>query len=197
LKHILAPTPQSFTFDQGVVAVSVEYFAYTTDPSPVSVADLTERCRRRGYEIGVLREFADWSRFQPVVDGAVESDDVVCGWSVSDPAAPRLAAALERRSAQELASREAAGRLGVFEVEIWDDPAEYNADLEDEADGYSDGYAEARAASAARWYIRIAAGRGELSTRLPEVVLGCVLELRGGLFDDPQECQFRIMSPQR
>jgi hypothetical protein len=176
-------------------AVSVEYFAYTTDPAPVPIAALAEQCRRRGFEVRVLREFADWSRFRPVSDGAVESGDVVCGWSASDPAAADVPAALDQRAAKELAAHEAAGRVGAFEVEVWDDPAAYNANLEDEAEGYGDGYAAARAASSARWYVRVAAGRGDLSGNLPETVLGCVLELRGGLFADPQECQFRVVPP--
>ena len=29
--------------------------------------------------------------------------------------------------------------VGVFEVEVWDDPAAYNAGLEDEAEGYGEG----------------------------------------------------------
>jgi hypothetical protein len=107
-----------------------------------------------------------------------------------------VAAALDRRAAKELAAHEAAGRVGVFEVEVWDDPAAYNAGLEDETDGYGDGYAAVRAASSARWYVRVTGGSGELSAGLPETVLGCVLELRGGLFDDPQECRFRVVSRQ-
>lgn len=175
--------------------MSVSYFAYTADPSPITVALLAEQCRRRGYEVRVLREFTDWSRFRPLADGAVESGDVLCGWPASAPSAPAVAAALDRQAAKAMAAHEAAGRVGVFEVEVWDDPAAYNADLEDEADGYGDGYTAARAASSTRWCVRVTGG-GELSMGLAEAVLVCVLELRGGLFEDPQECQFQVVSRQ-
>ncbi len=153
------------------VAVSVEYFAYLTDPTPIPVAALAECCRSRGFVIYILREFAGWSRFRLVTDGAVESGDVVCGWAISTANASGVETAFKQRSAKELASHEAAGQLGVFEAEVWGNPDAYNANLDEEADGYAGGYSDARTASAVRWYVRAAAGSGELSATLPESVI--------------------------
>jgi hypothetical protein len=175
--------------------MSIEFFAYSLDATPVAVSSLSERCRRHAIELRVLRQFADWSKFQVVQDGAIESGDLICGWNPSAPTASAVARAVAQCDATALHAHEAGGRLAAFAIEVWTDPAAYNGDLDDEAEGYQDGYADARAASAVRFYARVAAGRGDLSATLPETVLLRILEMRGGLFDDPQECEFRLIAP--
>jgi hypothetical protein len=176
--------------------VSVELFAYTTDPTPVPIALLSDGCRHVGYEVRVLREFTDWCAFRQITEGVVESGDVVCGWAMKDRTARNLSAELERQAAKELADHVASGRIGLFKVEIWSDPAAYNEDLDFDAEDYGAEYAAARRTSTARWYVRLASGRGILSVELAEVVLGCILDRRGGMFEDPQDGLFRVVPRQ-
>ena len=179
--------------------MSLDLVAYGDDPSPVAIADLISRCRARGYECRVIRDDDDDDdandSSHAVSDGFLASDDVLVAWRRSAPEAPsaeRAAATADWKVIGELEER---GAIGACAIEFSDNPEEFNnpqdwAQLEEM---YGPGYAAARKASRVCWYIRLQAGRNRLSAQLAQAVLRSLLELRGGMFEDPQSCTFQLV----
>ena len=170
--------------------MSVELFAYSDDPSPVAIGDLAAACKSRGYECRVIRGDST-----PVLEGVFESEDTIVGWSPSffgNRAARDAAESADWKAIGKLQEREA---IGACVVEMWGKPEELNdaEELRELEDVYGPEYVTFRKTSRVRWYIRLAAGRNVLSVELADAVLRSLLELRGGLFEDPQSGEFEIV----
>jgi hypothetical protein len=170
--------------------MSVELIAYSDDPSPVEVRDLVSVCGKSGYVCRVIRGDA-----QPVTEGALRSDDAIVGWRGSffkNRAGQNAAAAADWKAISVLEER---GRVGVCTLDVLDDPDQYNDvdQLRDLQDVYGGEYIAYRRSSCVCWYIRLVAGRSALSVEVAEAVIRALLELRGGMFEDPQFGEFEMV----
>ena len=115
---------------------------------------------------------------QAVSDGALLSADAVVAWRPFLPVAravEQAAAAADWKVIGELEDR---GAAGACVVEMSDKPEEYNNenDLREQAIGYAPGYATARKQCRVCWYIRLQAGRNDLSIEFAESVLRVLLD---------------------
>ncbi len=170
--------------------MSIEIFGYSTDASPVAVNDLAARCRQLGYECRVIR-----GNTTPIGVGSLASEDAIVGWRPSffgNRAAEKAAAAADWGAIQKLEERDA---VGACVIEIWGEPDRYNTaeELQELEDVYGPEYVAYRKSSRVRWYIRLAAGRNARSLEIAETVLRALLELRGGMYEDPMFGEFEIV----
>jgi hypothetical protein len=170
--------------------MSIELFGYSDDPAPVAIGDLAAACKSRGYDCRVIRGDST-----SVSEGDLQSEDAIVGWRPSllgNRATRNAAEGADWTAIGELQER---GAIGACVVEVWGKPEEYNDadELRELEDIYGPQYIRCRKNSRVRWYVRLAAGRNVLSVELAYAVLRSLLELRGGLFEDPQAGEFEIV----
>lgn len=170
--------------------MSIELLAYSDDPLPVTVAEFAAECKSREWEVCVIRG----GRASPI-DSFLDSDDVIVGWhtSIMGNRSARTAAECADWKTIDLLTRRK--EIGVCEIEVWDEPDKYNDvdELNQLEEEYGSKYVAYMRSSRVRWYIRLAAGRNNLSIDLAEAVLRSLLNLRGGIFVDPQICEVEIV----
>ena len=170
--------------------MSIDLLAYSDDPSPIDISDFVSAFRNNGYECRVIR-----GETHPVTEGALFSEDFVVGWHKSFfrfRAAEKAATTGDWKAIADLQDRDV---VGACVLDIWDEPERYNDanELREHEEVYGSEYVANRRASRVRWYIRLPAGRNGLSVEIAEAVLRTLLELRGGMFEDPQIGEFEMV----
>lgn len=176
--------------------MSIEFSAYSKDPTPIPIAALADAARSRGFSILVDRTPDGASGPQLVNDGDLRPGDVIWGWPTHSRHAAQITAALTTQDHRAITRFSDRGILGACPLEYIGPPdPPTDKDRANLLAAYGDEYLAYRDASQICYYTRTAAGRNDLSVDLQTCVMDCILQLRGGLLEDPQLGEYRIEDP--
>lgn len=175
--------------------MSFSLYAYGDDSSPVTVEELTRSMHQRGFVCRVIRDDEVAEVSQAVVFGALQSEDSFVAWRVSTPESQAAVAEAAVAAADWDAINEFDNRtFAMSNVDINDKPDLFVSwELPEWQERYAAQYVDGLKRSRVQWYSRLVSGRTRFDMELAESILRALLELRGGMFYDPQDGIFQFI----
>lgn len=173
--------------------MSYDISVFCRDDRPIDVQELVRVSRENEQLLTVIRNHNDWSRYDPTLEGALEDGDMVCAFATQSPHAKALSKALIERDRGGIDAAFDRGDLGYSNVSILDGPDWADEEERDElGEEYGEEYVAYRDSARALYYIDTSAGRAGASHALHLFIAERILDLRGGMLEDPQAGSFRV-----
>ena len=176
--------------------MAIEIHAWSKDPRPVDVDELAEQAARaNGARLSVLRGFRSWGDFRIARRGRLRNSDLILGWvpeGPDDPDAAAIARDVQGRNGKGLARWHKKGLVAAATLFVGKAPDWEDGEREELLAAHGGKYVRYRDAARAHYVTHTSMSRGEGDLVLQQAVADWILQLRGGIFEDPQEGTFRL-----
>ena len=179
--------------------MAIEMHGWVVDKRPITAEELAGQAMRANKMCVVaIRDHVDWGNFALVESGALADGDLILGWMPEGPDDPDSVAIrkdlagkkqkdIERWYKKEIICTTL---LMVLEAPDWQDEDERSELVE----AYGDDYASFRDSCRVQYVTRTTMGRSESDVALQILTLDWILQLRGGMFEEPQEGTYEVRS---